>query len=103
MPRMGEALDVADFGDQANGADGVDTAQRAQGRHDRCKAPFACGLHQGLIQAAQAVVGCLRCQDVFGKRQLIAGMFEGLFGQPARMGLVPGGLARIDPAVAQKP
>ena len=96
MPRMGKALDVADFRDQANGADGVDTAQRAQGRHDRCKAPSATGLYQCLIQAAQAFVGSLRRQDIFGERQLIASVFERLIGQPVRVGLVPGGLARIE-------
>jgi hypothetical protein len=67
MPRMGKALDVANFCDQANGADGVDTAQRAQGGHDRFKAPSAGALYQGLIQAAEAFVGCLRRQDVFGE------------------------------------
>ena len=102
MPRVGKALDVTDFGDQANGADGVDAAQGAQSRHHGFKAPSAGTLGQRQVQAGQTFIGCLRGQDVLGERQLIASVLEGLVGQPACVGLVPGRFAGIDPAVAQQ-
>ena len=102
LPRMIEAADVADFGDEANRSHKRDPTQRLHRVHDRCPTRRRRVLPQLVGQALDPPLGLVDRVAILLQRDVLRRQRKAEIRQPPAIRLRPAGAPRIAASLAQQ-